>query len=171
MTSPTIGIDYSSKLPKTNKARRWLIRLCVIGALVLAAMSLLLPNLCRSRETANRVACASNLRQIGQAILLYANDLQQTYRRWTSAIVRGFRLRKKPEIFIWISTLELCGIKNESAFLQTFASFMSSFFSAGFDGFGVRSSELSFAGRQYQLETEPTSPHPPLPFKMQGLAR
>jgi type II secretory pathway pseudopilin PulG len=34
----------------------------------------LLPSLCRSSETANRVKCASNLRQIGQAIALYARD-------------------------------------------------------------------------------------------------
>jgi prepilin-type processing-associated H-X9-DG protein len=31
-----------------------------------------MPSLCRSSETANRVKCASNLRQIGQAIALYA---------------------------------------------------------------------------------------------------
>ena len=45
----------------------------LIGILVLLG-SFLLPSLCRSRETANRVKCASNLRQIGQAMLLYAND-------------------------------------------------------------------------------------------------
>ncbi|HVT87354.1 MAG TPA: H-X9-DG-CTERM domain-containing protein [Tepidisphaeraceae bacterium] len=38
--------------------------------------SILLPSLNRARETANRVKCASNLRSIGQAILLYANDNQ-----------------------------------------------------------------------------------------------
>jgi len=36
---------------------------------------------CRSRETANRVKCASNLRQIGQAMLLYANDHRGQYPR------------------------------------------------------------------------------------------
>ena len=33
----------------------------------------------RSRETANRVKCASNLRQIGQALLLYANENRGLY--------------------------------------------------------------------------------------------
>ena len=36
---------------------------------------------CRSRETANRVKCASNLRQIGQALLLYSNDYNGAYPR------------------------------------------------------------------------------------------
>ncbi|MEA2708567.1 MAG: hypothetical protein QOF78_1168 [Phycisphaerales bacterium] len=36
-----------------------------------------------SRETANRVKCASNLRQIGQALLLYANDNRGTHPRVT----------------------------------------------------------------------------------------
>lgn len=36
--------------------------------------SFLLPSLNRARETANRVKCASNMRQIGQAMLLYSND-------------------------------------------------------------------------------------------------
>jgi len=42
-------------------------------------MSILLPSLNRARETANRVKCASNLRQIGQAILLYSNDNHGQY--------------------------------------------------------------------------------------------
>lgn len=49
----------------------------VFGCIVLllaVGVSLLLPTLCRSREPANRVKCASNLRQIGQAIAVYANS-------------------------------------------------------------------------------------------------
>ena len=41
--------------------------------------SILLPSLSRARETANRVKCASNERQIGQAILLYSNDNKGKY--------------------------------------------------------------------------------------------
>jgi len=41
--------------------------------------SVLLPALNRSREMAKRVACASNLRQIGQGILMYADNHQGNY--------------------------------------------------------------------------------------------
>jgi hypothetical protein len=41
--------------------------------------SILLPSLNRARETANRVKCASNMRQIGMAILLYSNDMKGAY--------------------------------------------------------------------------------------------
>ena len=41
--------------------------------------SVLLPSLNRSREQANRVRDMSNLRQIGQGILLYSNDHQGNY--------------------------------------------------------------------------------------------
>jgi predicted Zn finger-like uncharacterized protein len=37
-------------------------------------IAILLPSLNRARETANRVKCASNMRTIGQALLLYSND-------------------------------------------------------------------------------------------------
>jgi prepilin-type processing-associated H-X9-DG protein len=41
--------------------------------------SILLPSLNRARETANRVKCASNEREIGMAILLYSNEHQGAY--------------------------------------------------------------------------------------------
>jgi prepilin-type processing-associated H-X9-DG protein len=46
-----------------------------VGLLIIPLnIAILLPSLNRARETANRVKCASNERQIGQAIVLYCND-------------------------------------------------------------------------------------------------
>jgi prepilin-type processing-associated H-X9-DG protein len=49
----------------------------IIGSLGLVApcmISILLPSLNRARETANRVKCASNMRSIGQAMIIYATS-------------------------------------------------------------------------------------------------
>lgn len=46
---------------------------CVAFVLTLLTL-ILLPTLCRAREPANRVKCASNLRQIGQAIAAYVDS-------------------------------------------------------------------------------------------------
>jgi prepilin-type processing-associated H-X9-DG protein len=76
--APPDVIPYSPK-GASPKAARWIIRGIIISVGLLLILSLLTPSLCRSRETANRVKCASNLRQIGQAILTYANDHQGAY--------------------------------------------------------------------------------------------
>jgi prepilin-type processing-associated H-X9-DG protein len=55
----------------------------VLGAVSILVMpcmiSILLPSLNRARETANRVKCASNMKQIGNALLLYANAHRGAY--------------------------------------------------------------------------------------------
>lgn len=82
MSTPPLEYQHpnaadAGKRPKTTGA---IVGWSVVGLLMLlAAVSCLLPSLGRARESANRVKCASNLKQIGQAALLYSTENRNHY--------------------------------------------------------------------------------------------
>ena len=72
-------LDYAS--PSSNPRHRMHPVIWTIVSVIAAGLifSMLAPSGIGSRPTANRVKCGSNLRQIGAAIMLYANKNQGCY--------------------------------------------------------------------------------------------
>lgn len=67
---------------KKRHAGFTLIELLVVVAIIVVLIAILLPSLGNARNQAKAVKCASNLKQIGQAIYMYTQENNGTVPIW-----------------------------------------------------------------------------------------
>ncbi len=65
--------------PRPRKSGFTLIELLVVIAVIAILAAMLLPGLAKAKERSKRAACTSNLRQVGLAMHMYADDSADTY--------------------------------------------------------------------------------------------
>jgi prepilin-type processing-associated H-X9-DG protein len=71
---PRVTLEYRIPTKSTWKPWRLVVQVGVVVGVILVLLSMLLSTMCGSREGSNRIKCASNMKQIGLAAIMYAND-------------------------------------------------------------------------------------------------
>jgi len=86
LSDPPVGTSPTSKegAPLSAKRGFTLIELLVVIAIIAILAAILFPVFAQAREKARTISCLSNAKQIGTAVMMYAQDFEEAIVPWVS---------------------------------------------------------------------------------------
>src|SRR2546423_465964 len=75
----SLGITQRRRLVRTRQRGFTLIELLVVIAIIAILAAILFPVFAQARESARKASCQSNQKQIGLAIMMYAQDYDELF--------------------------------------------------------------------------------------------
>src|SRR6266516_476390 len=152
-----------------------LVELLVVVGIITVLVAILLPVLAKAREHANRIACAANLRSVGQALTMYTqqfgyypgcdtnDDIEQAaiwpvrLRGLMGGDKRPFHCPSRDDRYRWTDAGPEPVVRARPLFL-TFGYgpgepliHTAAYFSYGYNGWGTHGHGNTFAGTHYGL--------------------
>ena len=93
MNSP---MHHQGERRESRRSAFTLIELLVVIAIIAILAGMLLPALAKAKETAKRIACVNNVKQLGLSAMMYADEYDGHYPvrggvRWTTALYDGYK--------------------------------------------------------------------------------
>lgn len=137
-----------------NSVAFTLIELLVVVVIILILAALFLPTLKSAQASAKSVQCMNNLRKIGQAAQLFANDNNGFYRP-------GYVVDGKPPVYVYY-LLPYCGMSDLSQWIYRVPSiFICPACREGLKNFNTGNGQPGYIG-SYMMNAEVSQPSRPL---------
>lgn len=148
-------VDFLKNRMRKNRTAFTLIELLVVIAVIAILAALLLPTLSRAKSSAKRTACLNNVRQIGLAIRLYADEHNDQLDYYTNNVYYTYKDCILP--YIGQSTNSATNAAVFACPMDTsfYAISLSDYSSYGFNGADRGEGDCGMAGEKFAKVRDP----------------